>query len=228
MTDYNPWPCGRRPEFDRPELAQVKAAGYDWIDPRDIIGAFERRVAKFAGAKYGVAVDCASHGLFLSLKCAEPISHTVTIPSHTYMSVPMQIIHSGHEVEFEDIEWSGAYQLKPYPIWDAATRWRAGMYIGGFHIVSFQMKKRVPIGRGGMILLDNKDDYEYLKKLRYDGRDLDKDYMEDVPHYLGYHYYMTPEDAARGLLLMDRIPWDCPDSGGSENYSDLSQMEIFK
>jgi len=40
--------------------------------------------------------------------------------------------------------------------------------------------------------------------------------------------YMTPEDAARGILLMDELPEVNPDTGGSANYSDLSEKEIFK
>ena len=38
----------------------------------------------------------------------------MTIPKKTYLSVPMSIIHSGGKVEFEDLDWSGIYQLKPY------------------------------------------------------------------------------------------------------------------
>ena len=69
MTEFTSWPSGKLPkEFQRPELDQVKALGYDWRDPRDVIDAFEKKVAAFAGAKYGVAVDCCTHGVFLSLQ----------------------------------------------------------------------------------------------------------------------------------------------------------------
>ena len=40
------------------------------------------------------------------------------------------ISNANREVKFEDIEWSGVYQLKPYNIWDGATRWSEGMYVG--------------------------------------------------------------------------------------------------
>ena len=139
----------------------------------------------------------------------------------------MLILQAGFRVQFEDREWSGLYQLKPFNVWDGATRWNKGMYDGGFHIVSFQLKKRVPIGRGGMILLDRESDYEYIKKIRYDGRDLDGKYDEDPFEYMGWHYYMTPEDAARGIILMDQIPEENDDSGNWKNYTDVSKARFL-
>ena len=69
---FNSWPAGVvPPEKSRPELDQVRAAGYTWSDPRDVVEIFENKVAHFAGARYGVAVDCCSHGVFLCLKYLE-------------------------------------------------------------------------------------------------------------------------------------------------------------
>jgi dTDP-4-amino-4,6-dideoxygalactose transaminase len=102
------------------------------------------------------------------------------------------------------------------------------MYEGGLHCVSFQIKKRVPIGRGGMILLDNKEDYEYIKKISYDGRDLDGAYDDDPFEYLGWHYYMTPEDAARGIILMNQVPEINEDYAGWESYPDVSKAGFLK
>ena len=156
-----------------------------------------------------------------------PTLPTITIPKNTYVSVPMQITHAGFKYEFADIEWSGTYKLDPLGIVDGATRWTEGMYRGGMHCLSFQIKKRVPIGKGGMILTNSKREAEYLRKIRYDGRDLNSPYMDDDFEYLGWHYYMTPEDAARGILLMDEIPPINDDTGGWKNYSDLSKKVIF-
>jgi dTDP-4-amino-4,6-dideoxygalactose transaminase len=226
--NFNSWPAGFvPPDKQRPELDQVRDAGYEWSDARDIIDTFEQKVADFAGSKYGVAVDCCSHGLFLCLKYLQATG-TVTIPKHTYQSVPMQISHAGCDVAFRDDEWAGIYQLAPYPIWDGATRWTKGMYQGGFYVSSFQLKKRVPIGRGGMILTDDLDAVNWLKKARYDGRDLAVSQWNDEPEFMGWHYYMTPEDAARGILLMDQTPTINPDTATWKNYADLSIKKLFK
>jgi hypothetical protein len=39
---------------------------------------------------------------------------------------------------------------------------------------------------------------------------------------------MTPEDAARGIILMDMLPSESEDSMSWSHYPDLSTMEIFK
>ena len=79
-----------------------------------------------------------------------------------------------------------------------------------------------------MILTDDYDAYRWLKKASYDGRDLEVYYPDDEFEMLGWHMYMTPEDAARGILIMDQLPEINEDSGCWENYSDLSNKEIFK
>jgi dTDP-4-amino-4,6-dideoxygalactose transaminase len=225
---FNSWPSGKLPpEWQRPELELIKRAGYSWSDPRDVVDIFEHKVAEFAGAKYGISVDCCTHGVFLSLLYLKAHG-LVEIPKHTYQSIPMYIKHAGCQPVFRDEQWSGMYQLRPYPVWDAATRWRRGMYQGGFHVVSFQIKKRVPIGRGGMILTDDFDAYKWLTQAKYDGRDMAVSQWEDDADICGWHMYMTPEDAARGILLMDQVPDDNPDCGGWENYADLSQKKLWK
>ena len=225
------WPVDKLPKkWQRPELDQLKEEGYYWEDPRDAIDIFEAKVARFAGSKYAVAIDCCSHGLFLCMKYLK-CKDTITIPKNTYVSPPMQIIHAGCKVKFEDLEWSGIYQLKPYPIWDGAVRWQKDMFVGGddtLQVVSFQVKKRIPIGKGGIIMTNNKKAYEWFKYASYDGRDLTKQYLDDDFKMIGYHFYMTPEDAARGILLMDQIPEFNEDTGSSKTYTDLSNKKIFK
>jgi dTDP-4-amino-4,6-dideoxygalactose transaminase len=225
---YNEWPLGHVPEhLQRPELAQLEAAGYTFDDPRDIVELFERKVADFAGASYAVAVDCCSHGLFLCLKYLKATG-TITVPSHTYVSVPMQIMQAGCSVELTDEDWTGKYQLKPYPVWDSAIQWHQGMYQQGLQVVSFQFKKYIPIGRGGMILTDDVTAYQWLRKARYDGRDVNVPYIQDDFEFAGWHMYMTPEDAARGILLMDAKPGNTPERTGRSSYVDLSTKTVFK
>jgi dTDP-4-amino-4,6-dideoxygalactose transaminase len=224
---YNPWPLGNISEdSQRPELKLLKFSGYDFDDPREVVELFETKVAKFAGSKYAVAVDCCSHGIFLSLKYLKATG-TITIPSQTYISIPMQILHSGCKVQFEDINWEGMYQLKPFPVFDSAVRWNKGMFQGGYQVLSFQIKKRIPIGRGGMILTDDKKAYDWLKKASYDFRDLTIPYPQNNYEYLGWHYYMTPEDAARGILLMDKTPDFNEDIANWSNYPDVSNNRVF-
>ncbi len=224
---YNPWPLGHIPESkQRTELQLLKNAGYEFNDPREVVDIFEKKVAKFAGSKYAIAVDCCSHGIFLCLKYLQA-NGEIEIPRQTYVSVAMQILHANCEIKFSDEKWVGKYQLKPYPIFDSAVKWTKNMYQEGFEILSFQIKKRIPIGKGGMILTNDLAATEWLRKARYDGRDLTIPYPENKYEILGWHYYMTPEDAARGILLMDSTSKVNPDIANWENYPDLSTQRIF-
>jgi dTDP-4-amino-4,6-dideoxygalactose transaminase len=235
---YKKWPLGKLPkELQRPEFEQLRELGYEWVDPWDIVEIFEQEIADFAGSKYAVTVDSATNGLFLCLKYywdqfygMRNFPQTIKIPSRTYCSVPMTIINAGHKVEFEDIEWNGVYQLKPYSIYDGSVRWTEGMYMAddGFQVVSFQIKKRLPIGKGGIILTNNKSAVKWLKSMRYEGRHKEIMYEEDEFEYIGYNMYMTPEDAARGLILFNNLPKINEDSANSESYTDLSKQKIFQ
>jgi dTDP-4-amino-4,6-dideoxygalactose transaminase len=224
---YKQWPLGQLPlELQRPELQQIKDQGYSFTNPTEVVNIFEKKVADFCGSKYAVAVDCCSNAIFLILKYInEP--QKIKVPYFTYASVPMQILHAGYQFEFVEKQWSGIYDLEPLNVWDGAGRWTKGMYTEGFMTLSFQIKKRLPIGRGGMILCDDYDAYRWFKRACYDGRDLDNNYMDDDIEMLGWHMYMTPEDAARGIILMDNISEVNIDSHSYTSYKDLRLNKIF-
>jgi dTDP-4-amino-4,6-dideoxygalactose transaminase len=192
-----------------------------------IVDQFEKTIAEFAGSKYGVAVESGTAALFLS--CVYNNVSMASIPKHTYVSVPCQIIHAGGKVKFRDEQWQGEYEIKPYGIWDSALRFKRGMYHGGFQCLSFHAKKLLPIGRGGMILTNDKAAYEWFKKARFDGRD-QVPMEEDNFTMLGYNMYMTPEQAARGLQLFDMIKTlDLPDLDvNKQKYPDLSKFPIYQ
>ena len=192
-----------------------------------VVAEFEKAVAEYAGSKHAVAVDCCTNAIFLSLKLQQELGFRageITCPARTYVSVPMAIIHAGFRVRFEDFDWRGVYQLKPLPIFDGAKRFRRGMYQGGLHCLSFHTKKILNIGRGGMILTDSAEQAAWLRKSRYDGR-AEKPYPEERIETLGWHCYMMPDQAARGLMLLNALPDDNEDL--EEDYPDLRKMPVF-
>jgi dTDP-4-amino-4,6-dideoxygalactose transaminase len=224
---YNSWPLGKLPEnWRRPEPELIKKMGFQWQDPRDIINIFESLLASYAGSKYAVLTDTCSHALFLSLKFRN-FQGEIEIPQNTYVSVPMQIIHAGARPIFRFEEWSGIYELKPVNIIDGAARFTKNMYFGNnsLHTLSFQIKKRLPIGKGGAILTDSKEAYDWLKLASYDGRNLDSEYTsKDHVKLLGWHYYMTPEDAARGIILFSELNEFNLDTMDYKHYPDVSKI----
>lgn len=199
-------------------------------NPFNIVRMFEEEIANLTGAPYAVSVDSCTNALFLICKYLNV--QEVTIPSKTYLSVPQSIIHAGGSVTFdkrkETNDWKGIYQLKPYPIYDAAKRLKKDMYIKGtFMGLSFHIKKLLPIWKGGMILTDNAEAADWFKKARYEGRS-EKFYKEDDITFNGWNMYMTPQQAAHGLSVLQTLPDDLDDQGEYNGYRDLTEFTVFK
>jgi len=197
-------------------------------DPWDSVTEFENKLAEYAGSKYAVCVDSCSNAMFLCMKYLGITGQTITLPKYTYASTPMQCIHAGNQIRFEDIEWSGEYYLGDTPIIDAATRFHKGMYKKDtYYCVSFHHRKTLKIGRGGVILTDNKEFVDWCRPMIYDGRH--KYVMHNVDDYecIGYHMYMTPEDAEIGLAKFKDILDINPDTGSNLTYKDLSKQSVF-
>jgi len=193
---------------------------------------FEEAIADYCGSKYAVAVESCTSALFLSLMyCKQHYQvqpTTIDIPSRTYPGVACSIIHAGYKVAFDDYPWEGEYMLKPFNIWDAALRFRKGMYHGGFQCISFHIKKLLPIGRGGAILTDDLEAVKWFRKARFDGRN-PVPLQEDDFTMLGWNCYMTPDQAARGLQLFQaKGDKEFEDLKVSEQgYPDLSKFPIY-
>ena len=79
-----------------------------------------------------------------------------------------------------------------------------------------------------MVLTDDKKVYEWIKLASHDGRNVNVHYGDDEFAMIGWHMYMLPEDAARGILLMDSVPEVNEDVYSWENYYDISQKKVFK
>jgi dTDP-4-amino-4,6-dideoxygalactose transaminase len=189
-----------------------------------IVDMFEKAVAKYAGASYGVAVDSCTNALFLSMMYCNIKNKEVILPAKTYISVPCSVIHAGGTPIFKKQNWSGLYHLQPFPIVDGALRFTKGMYVKDtLHCLSFHVKKHLKIGRGGMILTDDINAYEWLKLARYNGRE-GREYMNEKFKLVGWNCYMTPEDAARGLRIFKTLPTVNKDI--KNEYQDLRKYKF--
>ena len=202
---------------------------------------FEKSLSDYTGAPYVVTVDNQSNALFLSLYYEKNIKNsietdTITIPSRTYPSVPCEIIHAGLKVDFEPVDGktiTGAYNLVGSNVWDSALRFTADMYQPNTHMcVSFTGPyKHFKLSKGGAILTDNYEAYLWFKRARYSGR-RECSYHDDNFDMLGWNFYMMPELATRGLLLMNQF-YNI-DGSKKQNqdlelpYPDLSKFNIYK
>ena len=187
---------------------------------------FEEAIADFFGAPHAVATDCCTHAIELCLS-QQGVS-SISVPKHTYISVPMLSIKLGIDLSWRDEEWLDYYYLTDNII-DAAVLWKEKSYIPGtFMCVSFQFKKHLSLGRGGVILLDDPAVATELKKMSYDGRSPDTPWATQNITSMGYHYYMTPETATLGLEKLPNAIASQPKQWTIQDWPDLTEMGIFK
>jgi dTDP-4-amino-4,6-dideoxygalactose transaminase len=210
----------------------------------------EKELARYTGAPYVICVDNQSNGLFLALhywiqkrkkEHKENFEYVdiIDVPQRTYPSVPCEVIHAGARVNFTKVEGEtikGAYQLTPSNVWDSALRFTADMYIpDSMMCLSFTgAYKHFKLSKGGAILLDDLNAYNWLKKARFSGRSecsYHDDDFDDNP-VIGWNFYMMPELSARGLLLISQFY----NADGSKKhnedlelpYPDLSKFKIWQ
>ena len=180
----------------------------------DITNEFEKRLAEYTGAPYVITVDNQSNALFLALYYEHYVTKSIktdsiTIPNRTYPSVPCEIIHAGLKVKFRQVEGKtikGAYNLEGSNVWDSALSFTADMYKPNQHMgISFTGPyKHFKLSKGGAILTDSYDANLWFRRARYSGR-RECSYHDDNLDMLGWNFYMMPELAARGLLLMGQF-----------------------
>lgn len=227
-----------------------------------ITADFEAALCKYTGAPFAVAVDNASNALFLALyyeiSVVRSLEGNSTIdwkygdkvilcPKYTYPSVPCEIIHAGAKVDFattyplrsfkgDSAYIRGPYQLHPTKVWDSALRFTSDMYIPETHMcLSFTGPyKHLKLGKGGAILTHSYGAYKWFKKARFSGREECSYHDDNFDNHpvIGWNFYMMPEIAARGLLLMtqfyeqDGTPKHNPDL--ELPYPDLSKFKIYQ
>ncbi len=206
------------------------------MNNHDFITMFEKRLSEYTGAPYVVLTDSCTNALFLALKYKQKYTKEfinvseISIPNRTYISVPQTIIHCDLNPIYNNVLWDGYYELGHTNIFDCAVGFEPNMYKkDSMMCLSFQQKKAIKIGKGGAILLDNQDAYEKLKRMSWDGRNPSIPVSEDIDNIiLGYHMNMIPDDAAKGVLLLNQYNFNENDIKCYNDYPNIEQINYFK
>ena len=219
--------------IERQEINHLKSLGYKWNDLFDIVKMFENKISDYTGAPYVTVTDCCTHALELSFRYLQTKQDIdkVSFPAYTYLSVPMMLEKIDIKYELLDQQWSGYYQFEPTNIIDMAIRFTKDCYVpGSFSCLSFGGKKVLKILRGGAVMTDDPEAHDWLQRARYDGRDISNVPWDTQKKFdTGYHYNLSIEDCARGIILMDELAKNGkinPDSmqDSKEEYPDLSKI----
>ena len=184
----------------------------NYKNPFDAIVDFEGALSLYTGAPYVITTGCCTNAMELCIRYLNILhknklitkDNPIILPYKTYLSVLMLMRILDVKYIIKEYEWEGKYSLGAIPVWDCARNLEMGMYIADqLMCLSFGRTKPLEIGRGGAILTDNKDAYDWLIKARGDGRDLSISPWGDQKEFsLGYHYMMHPEECITGLNLL--------------------------
>lgn len=190
------------------------------------IKKFEADLSKFTGAPYVVTTDCCTHAIELCM-ILDKVKEC-SFSAYTYISV-LQTMHK-LKINYELLEdlWVGEYFFNNTRIWDSARRLEPNMYRKGqLQCLSFGYTKPLDIGRGGAILLDSKEDYDTLRKMRYDGRDLDiTPWIDQIEFGIGFHYKLNPEECAKGIKKLKEYKNTKNYNPKFVEYPDCRQVKI--
>lgn len=193
----------------------------------ETVEIFEEKMSSFFGSKFAVSTDSCTHAIELCLRINPP-SKKIYFPKHTYIGIPMIAIKLNLEWDWNDQEWSDYYFIEGTSIIDAAVLWKKNSYIDNtLMCISFQYQKHINIGRGGIILTNNYDLYKKLILMSYDGRLRNVPWRNQNIETMGYHYYLTPESAKKGIEIFNQKKDLVPKKWTFKDYPDLSKMEVF-
>ncbi len=197
------------------------------------VEAFEEALCYYTGAPFAIAVKRCCIALkgcceyLRSIETSGRKERVLYLPRYTYEFVPQVLVRSGFVVECTSNNWSGGYQLWPFPVWDYARRFRPLMYImGQYQCLSFHRSKILGHTEGGAVLTDDWKAAQWLRQWRDDGRKRSGDY-----NMVGESGLMYPDIAVNLTLrlhwLKEYYPNGHPDLPNS-NYPDLSKTDWNK
>jgi dTDP-4-amino-4,6-dideoxygalactose transaminase len=199
----------------------------DYDNPFDAVSEFEYALSTYTNAPFVVTTDSCTHAIELCFRYAlqTTVINNITIPSRTYLSVPMVFHKLGIDYTLINSDWKNEYNFGFTNVWDSARQLSNDMYRPGqMQCLSFGFTKPLEIGRGGAILLDDKDAYTWLRKASYDGRDLSFLPWESQQSFsVGYHYMIRPEESIIGL---NKIANNEINHTYNHTYPDLKKIAI--
>lgn len=187
---------------------------------------FEKALSEYTGAPHVVLTDCCTHAVELCLRYKG--IGIATLPYKSYLSIPMTMHKLNIQYHYDtEVEWQYQYRIGLTNIWDSARKFDKGMYLAShMQCLSFGHSKRLEIGHGGAILTSNKQDADILRRMAYDGRDLNITPWQDQKTFcVGYHYKPSIEDCEKGIYMLANNKLKSKESQ-EVDYPDLTKIKI--
>jgi len=179
----------------------------------DIVVEFEKKIAKYVGAKYACAVNSATSAIFLTFVMDYFLKpRTVKIPSMIPPVVANAIITSNNRVEFADnVKWFGnsyiLHKFRKYKVVDSAQKLEKNQFrkeCKSEDLMIFSFYPTKPLGGcdGGMIVTDDYKKYRWFKEAVLNGMSYAENNWERDISFPGYKMYMN---SVQAKILMNNF-----------------------
>ena len=179
----------------------------------DIVVEFEKKIAKYVGAKYACAVNSATSAIFLTFIMDYFLKpRTVKIPSMIPPVVANAIITSNNRVEFADnVKWFGnsyiLHKFRKYKVVDSAQKLEKNQFrkeCKSEDLMIFSFYPTKPLGGcdGGMIVTDDYKKYRWFKEAVLNGMSYAENNWERSISFPGYKMYMN---SVQAKILMNNF-----------------------
>ena len=179
----------------------------------DIVVEFEKKIAKYVGAKYACAVNSATSAIFLTFVMDYFLRpRIVKIPSMIPPVVANAIITSNNRVEFTDnVKWFGnsyiLHKFRKYKVVDSAQKLEKNQFrkeCKPDDIMIFSFYPTKPLGGcdGGMIVTDDYKKYRWFKEAVLNGMSYAENNWERDISFPGYKMYMN---SVQAKILMNNF-----------------------
>lgn len=191
---------------------------------------FEFVVAQYAGCRNAVALGSFSDAIFVSVKdsLARRKRSSIALPCHCDLRTATAVVRAaeGVKVGFVDRDWQGDFEIGQTSVVDSSCRFNQGMYRRGeWRCLDFGPGSHLPIGGGGMVLTDSDRDADWIRRAIGLGV-VGPLTPDNQPEFLGWDSRFRPEDAVRGIELIDGLLHGAADI--QRSYPDLSRMKVFR
>lgn len=191
---------------------------------------FEEKIAAFFGSPFSVACDSATSCMELSLRFTK--AQEINVNTHTYLSVAFLAEKLNIKRNWIHERWENYYFLTKNVV-DGAVFWEKDGYKrselnGKLVAISHQYQKHLGIGRLGSLLVPDKETYDIIKKMSYDGREPGIPWRNQNISLFGLHVYAQPELCDLALKKLPEAIKNKPRIWQYEDWPNISEMNIFK
>lgn len=253
MLDFIPY--GKQSIDEEDIKAVTNVLRSDWLTTGPMVEAFEKAVAEFVGAKYGVAFSSGTAGLHAAAFASNIVKGTeVLVPPMTFVATANSVVYQGGTPVFVDVE-PDTLLIDPLKLeaqinsktraiiavdyagqpcnYDAlrktaknnnltlisdachalGAKYR-GKRVGSLAdltVFSFHPVKHITTGEGGMVVTDNIDYANRMRRFRNHGIQTDYRQRAETGTWfyemldLGYNYRLTDIQCALGLSQLRKL-----------------------